>query len=565
MSASNKKKLRKEQAAQMLTEKQLQEQAEAKKLKIYTVSFMSAMVLIACAVAIILGIRLVNNSGVIEKNTIAATVDGKELNTVELNYYYIDTINNFYNQWVSYYDKNADSYLKAVYGLDATKPLDKQFEDDAKTKTWADHFITEAINQAQHDFAMSKLASADNFSMTEDSKKSFDDTIKMLETYASIYTNGNVDKYLSMLYGNGASLKTYKAYFERSLIATDYYNAHADTFVYTDEQRNEYASDKKADYNSYDYISCYLTYTDFRGEGTKGEDGKVTYTAEQDEEARKKMADAAKELATATSLEELKEKAKNAPVSKGKTLNVKEEKDILHTTVSTSALRDWLASADRKAGDIAAIPNESTTKDADGKETTVTNGYYVVIYNSTSDNTTAMADIGYIYVPYEGGKENEDGEHVHTQEEKDKTKTNVESYLKEWQEGEKTAASLEELANKLIKDKKASAGGLVENINPASNFADEIITWSLDEKRATGDTTIVEADDGFYLLYYSAKSKLNYRHYMIDNEMRNKDFTKWYDDSIAAVAVSQGNTSKMDKDLVLSTGSSSSSESSHSH
>lgn len=565
MSASNKKKLRKEQAAELLTERQQQEQAEAKKLKIYTVSFLTAMALIACAVAIILGIRLVNNSGIIQKSTIAATVDGKELNTVELNYYYIDTINNFYNQWVEYYDKNADSYLKAVYGLDPTKPLNEQFEDDKKTSTWADHFITEAIKQAQHDFAMHKLAVADKFAMTEDSKKSLDNTIKMLETYASIYTNGNVDKYLSMLYGSGASLKTYKEYFERSLIASDYYTAHADTFVYTDEQRNEYQADKKADYNSYNYISCYLTYTDFRGEGTKGEDGKITYTKEQDEEARKKMADAAKELATATSLEELKEKAKNAPVSKGKTLNVKEEKDVLHTTVSTSALRDWLASADRKAGDIAAIPNESTTTDADGKESTIINGYYVVIYNSTSDNTTAMSDIGYIYVPYEGGTENEDGEHVHSQEDKDKTKTKVEGYLKEWQEGEKTAASLEELANKLIKDKKASSGGLVENVNPASNFAEEILTWSLDEKRAAGDTTIVEADDGFYLLYYSAKSKLNYRHYMIDNEMREEDFNKWYDASIEAVTATKGNVSKMDQDLVLSTGSSSSSESSHSH
>ena len=36
MSASDKKKLRKERAAEILSEKQRQEQAEAKKLKIYT-------------------------------------------------------------------------------------------------------------------------------------------------------------------------------------------------------------------------------------------------------------------------------------------------------------------------------------------------------------------------------------------------------------------------------------------------------------------------------------------------------------------------------------------------
>ncbi|MBQ8797792.1 MAG: hypothetical protein IJZ56_06335 [Oscillospiraceae bacterium] len=554
MSASNKKKLRKEQAAEKLTERQQQEQAEAKKLKIYTVSFLIAMILIACTVVVILGVRFVRNSGVIEKNTIAATVGDRQLNTVELNYYYIDAVNNFYNQWQEYYDTNADTYLKSFYGLDATLPLNQQYTDDTKTESWADYFITQAINQAQHDYAMYDLATAEKFTLDDEHKASMDSTIKMFETYASIYTAGDVDKYLSAVYGNGASLKTYKAYYERSMIAAEYYAAHEDTFVYTDEQREEYQKDKAGTYNSFSYTSCYLTYTDFRGEGTKGEDGKTTYTDEQNDEARKKMAEAAKELATATSIEELKEKAKNAPVSEGKSLTVKEEKNVLHDNVSTSALRDWLTEEGRQAGDIAAVPNESTVTDDDGKESTVVNGYYVVIYNSCTDNTTAMADIGYIFVPYQGGEEDEEtGDVKYSEEDKTKTRTAVEGYLKQWQDGEKTAASLEELANTLIKDKKAEAGGLVENINPASDFADAITTWALDEARVAGDTTIVEADEGFYLLYYSAKSKLNYRHYMIDTDMRAEDYTEWYENAIAAVTVSKGNLSRMDLGLILST------------
>lgn len=557
MSASNKKKLRKEQAAELLTEKQRQEQAEAKKLKIYTVSFLSALVLIVCAAAIILGVRFVNNSGIFEKSTIAAIVDGKELNTVEMNYYYIDSINNFYNQWAEYYGENADSYLKAVYGLDAALPLDKQYTDDEKkTETWADYFINDAISQAQHDYAMAKLAAADkDFKLSDEHAPSLENTIKMFETYASIYTNGDVDKYLSMLYGNGASLKTYKEYYERSVLAADYYAAYRDKFVYTDEQREEYASEKNETYNSYSYNSVYLTYTDFRGEGTKGEDGKTTYTEAQNEEARKKMAEAAKELATAVSLDELKEKAKNAPVSAGKTLTVKDEKDVLYSNLPTTAVSEWLASKDRKPGDITAIASESTTKDADGKEVKVTNGYYVVIYNGTNDNKSAMADLGHIYVPYMGGTENEDGEMVYSEKDKNDTKAAVEGYLKEWEEGEKTIASLEELADKLIKDKKASTGGLIENMNPASGFDAAIMTWALDEKRATGDTTIVEADDGFYLLYYSAKSKLNYRHYMIDNEMRSEDYAKWYEEALKTVTATKADISRIDKDIVLSTAS----------
>ena len=550
MSASNKKKLRKEQANDQMTARQRQEQDDAKKLKIYTAVFLSVMALIVCA-CLFIGISTwASTGGWAEKATIAATVGGRELNTVEMNYYYIDSINKFYSQWD--YDDNADSYIMAIYGLDTTLPLDEQYTDDTKTETWADYFINEAIKQAQHDYAMYDLAMKENFTMSEQGKADYDDTIQMLETYSEIYTGGKVDKYLSALYGNGANLKTYKTYFERSIIASEYYTAHEDTFVYTDEQRDAYQADKKSEYNSYSYYNCYLTYTDFRGEGTEDEDGNVTYSDEQNNEARKKMEEAAKELAKATSVDELKELAEKAPVSEGKTLTVKEEKDVLHSEVSTSDLRDWLSNADRKVGDIEMIANKSTVTDDDGNETTVINGYYVVIFAGLTTNETAMADIGYIYVPYLGGSENEDGEHIHSQEDKDNTKVAVKDYLKRWEEGEKTAASLEELANELINSGDASSGGLVENLNPSSDFAAEIMAWALDENRATGDTEIVEADDGFYLLYYSAKSKLNYRHYMIDNEMRANDYQEWYDAAIAAVATNKGNVSKMDTELVIS-------------
>ena len=74
MSASDKKKLRKEQAAAMITEQQNKERAEAKKLKIYTITFISVLLLIVCTAIAVLTIRGINNSGVMQKNTIAATV-----------------------------------------------------------------------------------------------------------------------------------------------------------------------------------------------------------------------------------------------------------------------------------------------------------------------------------------------------------------------------------------------------------------------------------------------------------------------------------------------------------
>jgi Tfp pilus assembly major pilin PilA len=74
MSASSKKKLRNAELAEKLTEKQLAEQKEAKKLKLYTtlaVVILIALVLIAAYVGIS---RTIENSGIRERNTVALTI-----------------------------------------------------------------------------------------------------------------------------------------------------------------------------------------------------------------------------------------------------------------------------------------------------------------------------------------------------------------------------------------------------------------------------------------------------------------------------------------------------------
>ena len=101
MSASSKKKLRKEQEAAKMTEKQLTAQKEAKKNKLYTTAFVAAMVVILI-IAIIVGVKqTITTSGVREKNTVALTVGDHQLNSIETNYFFMDEVNNFYSSYGS--------------------------------------------------------------------------------------------------------------------------------------------------------------------------------------------------------------------------------------------------------------------------------------------------------------------------------------------------------------------------------------------------------------------------------------------------------------------------------
>ena len=111
MSASSKKKIRKEQNAAALTEKQLKEKVEAKKLKITSVVFAVLMILILTFSLTMLIIKGVQGSGIIEKNTTAVTIGDHKINNLVMSYYYTDTINNTYNEWTNTYGESTNMYL----------------------------------------------------------------------------------------------------------------------------------------------------------------------------------------------------------------------------------------------------------------------------------------------------------------------------------------------------------------------------------------------------------------------------------------------------------------------
>ena len=156
MSASSKKMLRKEQNAAAMTEKQLQEQKEAKKLRLYTGIFAVAIAVMILVVAF----SRVSSSGIIPRSTTALTVGGTKVSAAELNHYYIDSVNNFLNSYGDYV---------SMFGLDTTKALDDQFYNEAEEQTWSDYFLETATASAQNMYAIYNEAKANGFTMSDES------------------------------------------------------------------------------------------------------------------------------------------------------------------------------------------------------------------------------------------------------------------------------------------------------------------------------------------------------------------------------------------------------------
>ena len=76
--------------------------------------------------------------------------------------------------------------------------------------------------------------------------------------------------------------------------------------------------------------------------------------------------------------------------------------------------------------------------------------------------------------------------------------------------------------------------------------------WATDPERKAGDTGIIESNFGYHVMYYVGDDELTYRDYMIREDIRTETMSAWYEDILASAEIVIENTSKLDKDIVLS-------------
>lgn len=454
------------------------------------------------------------------KNTVAITVGDHSLNAVELNYYYIEIVNNFVNEY-SY-------YIYYFNMIDTTKPLNQQYYDEEAGITWADYFLDVTEESIKSTYLLCDLAQENGFTLSEDEQAYLENIRKTIEYYATYYQYPDVNSYMVDFFGYGADIDSYMAYCERSMLADAYYSHYADSLKYTDAQLREFEADNQSKYNSYSYATYYLSNDKFLTGGTEGEDGKITYTDEQ------KAAAAAAAEATAMalkggnceSLDAFNAMILGLEVNASLTsISIGENKDCLYATIDTS-LQEWIASADRVYGDVTVIPKTSTN--ADKKE--VVDGYYIVWFGGVNRNEFALKDVRHLLVLFKdaNGKTYTDGVTSFTDEQKAAAKAEAEKLLAEWMAGEMTEDSFVNLVIKKSEDGGSAAnGGLYENIYPGQmvkNFQD----WCYDETRTFGDTGIVESVYGYHIMFFVGDSDITYRDYMVSYDLRSKDLNEWH-------------------------------------
>ena len=512
-----------------MAERQRQEAQEAKKLKVYTTTFWIVMALCLCIVVTTVLSNPVKN--VLYKNNVAVTVGDHEVSSVELNYFFIDTVNDYINQFGEY----------ASYLLDTTTPLNKQVIDKESGETLADSLLKAAESTLKRTYALYDLAMEKGFKLDEEDEKAIDTLVTNMEFYAMYYGYGDVKSYLQGIYGNGSEVESYREYQRINLIADRYYAEYAETLDYNDEQIREYeagkdgegenAKDRFHNFSSVTYSYYYVACNKWAPE--KDDKGnKIEYTADQLKEAREKAKAAAEALAAgkfedlaafdkAIGEMEINKDEKTKPTAS-------RFEDQLVPQVSHNDVREWLISKDLKEGDLTVI--ENSTGEGDKKEV---KGYYVVRFGSLDENRFNLKDVRHILIKFEGGKYNSTtGQTTFTDAEKKAALEKAEKIYNEWVKSGASEEDFKDLVEEHSGDTASvEDGGLYENVYPGQ-MVEKFEDFCYDENRKAGDHGIVESTYGYHIMFFVGDSDVTYRDFMIKAELRADELEEWLDDLV---------------------------------
>ena len=260
MSSSTKKKLRQEQVSAQKAKQQKTTKKESSKMKLYTGIFFVVLALMLVVVVI----ALIDNSGIVERNTTAVKVGEEPVSAAEMNMYYTEAIMEFYN---------ANANYLAMYGLDPYTPLDQQRSSDGTT-SWADYFIDLTKENIRKNYAVYNAAIEAGYQLSEADQESISNMMAGLDETAASAGYSSTNKYLEYLYGTGANTESYQHVMEVMTIAAAYYSDYQDSLTYSDDLLASTDAANPMTYNHYSYDTYVIYATSYLEGGTETEDGK---------------------------------------------------------------------------------------------------------------------------------------------------------------------------------------------------------------------------------------------------------------------------------------------------
>ena len=480
------------------------------------------IVALILALVIVLGMFItykIVESGIIQRNTVAAESEHFKVTVPMLTYYFNAMYQNYANQ--------SNGALLQYMGLDATKSLKAQ--NYTTGQTWYDYFMDLTKNQVQNILVLAEAARAKGLELTEDQKKEIDELIADFDAYAKQYGYSNTDQFVQRAYGPSVRAKDVRACLELSYLADAYSEYLVGTYEYTEADWDAYFEENEQSYLKVDFLSYTFKAEEKKDDKKDDKDDKDKKDADKDEDSKKPSEDAAvlkgyaDELAATKNDEEFKKYIADyvlnvrydgdaAAMTEDKVDPAEEAEKCLtegRTAATESDFNTWAFDEKRSAYDVF-------TDYDDEKETYTV--YMILPAKDYSDldsacvyrDAYALQNYRYMQVDLDDVKDDAKA-----------AEDIAKKFVSSLEEKGNTEEAFEELTS------ETSTGvhyGNPENADKGA-LADCVDEWVFDAARKEGDITTVHDSDAYYVLYYQGEGAVKWQ-YNVDNALKNAQYTE---------------------------------------
>ncbi len=485
MSASREKKKRQEFIAgggvdPKAAREAEQKAAERKSTILYRVIFIAFVVL-----AIFLWVF---NSGIIQRNKTAVTIDGEKYTVNDVAFYYQQSYQSFLN--------SDNGYMAVLLGgLDTSKSLKTQQAWGSEEQTWDDYIKEMAVDTMKFVHAATAEAKANNVTLDQASKDAIKANVETMKENASNY-GYTYKQYLTAVFGSTMTPSAYEDLMGEYMLASQYANSIEDGFTFTDDEIKAYYDEHK---NTYDLVDGGYVTVSGAPEAKTDEDGKTIEATDEEKAAAQENAKKTAEAILAAYKDggDLKKAAED----NGATYVGSEAMSYSNTTAG-----NWLFDSARKSGDAEVLHGENDTN------------YFVALFNDRQRDETLDYTVRHILIT----KDNLTlGEGEEATDEMIKAK--AEEILAGWDGTEDGFAAL---AKEYSQDGNKDEGGIYENVHKGqmvTNFND----WCYEDGRKTGDTGIVSSNYGQHIMYFVGYGQEQYWHYACNSALVSNAYNDW--------------------------------------
>ena len=448
---------------------------------------------------VLVAFLLVWNTGIIQRNAAAVTVDGEKYSAADVQYYLRS--------------------LMLQNGISSTSSLKSMTMNSTTGETMYVYLKSQAVERLVTCAALDKQAAEEGFTMSDDTQTEVDDQLKQLEEQWVSAGYQSRDAFIRANYGPYMTYDRLVELFTRDMLVNEYATQFSDSLSYSDADYEQYYQENANTLDEYTITQFVFNAT----VDTVDADGNTIEMTDDEKAAALDQAKTEKQARAQELQSKLEAGEDPAQLAQEYADQLTGDPSISQvmsgSSVASASYAQWAQDTARQNGDV-------TLSEYDAGPSSYY--YYVVRFEGRARNDENTATVRHILV----AADQDEGASEPTEDQYAAAKTKAEELLDQWKSGAATEESFAELAKANSADTGSAAdGGLITDIYSGSGYVSTFTDWALDAARQPGDTGIVQntgsSVKGWHIMYFVGRDGEPVWKLTAKTAMENNDYTDW--------------------------------------